>query len=100
MVSAYMRASELLVIILMIICILLAVIIIPYTINEYQIPIFLRSTYSNVFLDFLKLRIVAFAYFIILSGCLPHFLFYEVDTDKKCLHTKQEKIDLFWTDQI
>jgi hypothetical protein len=35
MVSPYMRASELLVVILMFICIILAVIIIPYTLNEY-----------------------------------------------------------------
>ena len=51
-----------------------------------------------MFLDFLKLRIAAFSYYIILTGCLPHFLFYEVDKNHKCLHTKQEEIDLFWTD--
>jgi len=35
MTSYYMKASEVLVILLMIICIALAVIVIPYTINEY-----------------------------------------------------------------
>jgi len=71
-----MRASECLILVLMVICWFIACIYIPFVINEYQIPIYMRATYSNVFLDYLKMRMGVFAYFIILSCCLPHFNFY------------------------
>lgn len=83
-----MRASEVLIMLLLVLCFIIACVYIPYSINEYKIPIYLRTTYSNVFLDYLKLRVFVFAYFIILSGTLPHFNFYVVDEDAKCLHTK------------
>merc|ERR1712166_353202 len=106
MTSYYMMFSEILILIQMFICFVVACIWIPFGMNEYQIPIQLRATYSNVFLDYLKLRLVAFSYFIILSGSLPHFIFYVVDErrelepwshEEPCLHTVDEtKMSMFW----
>lgn len=85
MVSIFMKISEVLILLLMLLAAFLACVWIPYNMNEYDIPIYLRETESNVWLDFLKMRLIAFALFITLSGCLPQFNFYNL-TDL-CLHT-------------
>jgi FlaA1/EpsC-like NDP-sugar epimerase len=41
-----------------------------------------------VFYDFLKLRLFFFGYFMVLAGCLPQLIFYDLSSDQKCLHTK------------
>lgn len=87
-----------LVIILMLVSFVFACIVIPYNMNEYSVPIYFRDSNSNVFLDFLRMRIVAFAYFMMMSGCLPHFNFYNVNVAHKCLHTSSDRIDIVWTD--
>lgn len=74
----------------------LACVWIPYNMNEYDIPIYMRETESNVWLDFLKMRIIAFVLFITLSGCLPQFNFYNFSD--LCLHTQSLKMDIVWTD--
>ena len=86
--SPFTFVSEIYVVALMFLCFYAACVWIPYQINEYQVPIYFRSTYSNVFYDFLKLRIFFFGYFMVLSGCLPQLIFYDMSSDQKCLHTK------------
>ena len=76
MVSPYMRASEVLVMALMLLSAFMACVWIPYNMNEYGMPILFRDSNSNVFLDLLNLRQFAFAYFMSLSGCLAHLQFY------------------------
>lgn len=79
-----MRVSEAYIMLTMLAVAFVACVYIPFNMKEYNIPIYFRQARSNVFLDLLRLRIAAFAYFIVLSGCLPHFNFYILD---KCLHT-------------
>jgi len=87
LVSIYMIVSEILVLFLMGTSAFFACIFIPFNMNEYSLPIYFRDSNSNVFLDFLKMRILAFLYFIILSGCLPHFNFYRLTAENKCLYS-------------
>ena len=90
--SNYMKASEIFVLLMMLLTAFLACIYIPFSINEYGTPIYFRDSFSNVFLDFLRLRIFAFAYFMAMSGCLPHFSFYITDPDHHCLFAKKLSI--------
>lgn len=71
--SYYMKASEIFIMLLMLFSAFMACVWIPYNMNEYGMPIYFRDSNSNVFLDLLNLRIIAFAYFITLSGTLAHF---------------------------
>ena len=59
-----MRASEVFVMIMMLMAAFFACVYIPFNMNEYGTPIYFRDSNSNVFLDFLRLRIFAFFYFI------------------------------------
>lgn len=93
-----MRASEVLVLAIMLISFVFACMIIPYCMNEYQLPIYFRTTNSNVYLDFLRMRIVAFFYFIVMSGCLPHLQLYNTGSEFKCLSTSSPYVNLEWID--
>lgn len=99
MVSPYMRASEVLVMVLMLLSAFMACVWIPYNMNEYGMPILFRNSNSNVFLDLLNLRLFAFAYFMSLSGCLAHLQFYKIDPSVPCLHTSSSQVSLTWVDQ-
>ena len=98
LVSVYMRTSEVYIMVMMLLAAFFACIWIPYNMNEYGIPIFFRDANSNVFLDFLRMRIVAFSLFMTLSGCLPHFNFYKTSSDNTCLHTSSSFASVEWTD--
>jgi hypothetical protein len=87
-----MKASDIFVLLMMLLTAFFACIYIPFIINEYGTPIYFRDSFSNVFLDFLRLRIFAFAYFMAMSGCLPHFNFYITDPDHYCLYSKSLSI--------
>lgn len=93
--STYMIVSESYVLIMMLCTAFIACVFLPYNAKERTIPIYLRQAQSNVFLDFLYLRIGAFAFFMMLSGCLPQLNFYRLDV---CLHTTSTKFGLLWTD--
>lgn len=71
--SNYMKISEIFILVLMLLAAFMACVWIPYNMNEYDMPIYFRDSNSNVFLDLLNLRLVAFAYFITLSGTLAQF---------------------------
>jgi hypothetical protein len=95
-----MLVSDAYIIITMAFAAFMACIWIPFKMNEYQLPIYFRESNSNIWLDFLLLRIIAFFAFVSLSGCLPHFVFYNVNQWNKCLHTSHpDWIDITWTDQ-
>lgn len=74
--STFMKTSEIFILCLMLLAAFMACVWIPYNMNEYGMPIYFRDSNSNVFLDLLNLRLIAFAYFITLSGCLAQFQFY------------------------
>lgn len=93
--SIYMEVSEAYVLIMMLIVAFLCCVYVPYNMKERDIPIYFRQSQSNVFLDFLNLRITAFFFFIVLSGCLPHLNFYVLST---CLHTASNNFGIQWTD--
>lgn len=90
--SGYMKASDIFVLLMMLLTAFFACIYIPFSINEYGTPIYFRDSFSNIFLDFLRLRIFAFAYFMAMSGCLPHFNFYITDRDHYCLFSNRLSI--------
>lgn len=57
----------------------------------------MRHATSNVFFDFMRLRIYNYVYFLMLFGCLPHFIFYF--PRDKCLHTYSARdFGINWTD--
>lgn len=77
----------------------LACVWIPFNMNEYGLPIFFRETNSNVWLDFLLLRICAFFFFMIMAGCLPQLIFYATGPKQTCLNTSHPQfINIVWTD--
>lgn len=90
-----MIVSESYVVAMMLLTAFVCCIFLPYNAKERTIPIYLRQAQSNVFLDFLYLRIGAFIFFMMLAGCLPHINFYRLDL---CLHTKSTNFGLLWTD--
>lgn len=69
--STYMIVSESYVLIMMLITAFVCCVFLPFNAKERTIPIYMRQAQSNVFLDFLYLRIGAFIFFMMLSGCLP-----------------------------
>ena len=90
-----MIVSESYVLVMMLVTAFVACVFLPFNAKERTIPIYLRQAQSNVFLDFLYLRIGAFMFFMMLSGCLPQLNFYRLDL---CLHTTSTKFGLLWTD--
>ena len=95
--SFYMRLSELYVVVLMLINFGVSCIWVPFRMREHHIPVFLRKAQSNVFYDFMRIRVLSFAYFITLAGCLPQMTFYYVND--VCLHTYSERdFGINWTD--
>ena len=90
-----MIVSESYVLAMMLLTAFVCCVFLPYNAKERTIPIYLRQAQSNVFLDFLYLRIGAFMFFMMLAGCLPHLNFYRLDT---CLHTTSSKFGVLWTD--
>lgn len=93
--STYMLVSESYVLIMMLCTAFVCCVLLPFSAKERTIPIYLRQAQSNVFLDFLYIRIAGFVFFMILSGCLPQLNFYHMDL---CLHTTSNKFGLLWTD--
>lgn len=95
--SPYMMTSEIYIIILMVMAFLAAAIYVPFRMKEHSIPILLRNASSNVFYDFMKIRIYVFIYFMTLAGCLPHLMFYF--HHDVCLHTYSSQFfGIDWTD--
>lgn len=95
--SPYMILSSVYVILLMMVTFAIATIWAPFKMKEHHIPAFLRKAESNVFYDFMRVRVLSFVYFMTLSGCLPHLTFYFVND--VCLHTySQRDFGLNWTD--
>lgn len=57
----------------------------------------LRVAQSNVFYDFMRIRLLCYAYFVVLSGNLPHLTLYY--SQHKCLHTYDDRdFGINWTD--
>lgn len=95
--SPFMYISEIYVVIQIVICAFLCLIYFPFRLKEYQIPLILRKSKANVFFDYMRIKIIAYVYFLIMVGTLPHFMFY-VPNDK-CLHTVNEAdFGINWTD--
>ena len=65
-----MIVSESYVLAMMLVAAFVSCVSLPYNAKERTIPIYLRQAQSNVFLDFLYLRIAAFMFFMMLAGCL------------------------------
>jgi len=95
--SPYMLVSEIYIFIQMLVCAFLALIWFPFKLREYEIPLIMRKARANVFFDFMRIRIMAFVYFLVLVGSLPQLLFlFPNDT---CLHTRDEvDFGINWTD--
>ena len=85
LISTYMMVSEAFVIFLMFCCTIGAVIYVPFCLKEHDIPILLRRAGSNVFFDLLTIRLLIYAYFLVLTGSLPHLTMYYLND--ACLHT-------------
>ena len=56
--------------------------------KEHHIPMFLREADENMFSVIMRARIMSYAYFLILAGCMPSLSLYFVDAS--CLFTAQE----------
>jgi hypothetical protein len=69
--SPYMLVSDIYVGILLVGTFFVTCYWVPFRMKEFHIPPFLRKAQSNVFFDFMRIRIICFIFFITLSGSLP-----------------------------
>jgi len=92
-----MIVSDIYIFALMIATAIVTCIWIPFCMKEHHIPIFLRHSNSNVFYDFMVIRIFCFTFFITLSGSLPQLTFFKVN--EPCLFTADRTgFNIDWTD--